>query len=140
MRIAVIDGQGGAIGAQLIRQLLAKVPEAEIVAVGTNSIATSNMLKSGARTAATGENAVKVAAKRADVIVGPVGIVIADALWGEVTPQMAAAVGESGAMRVLIPMTRCDTLIAGIGDVTTSVLIDDAVSKIVALGNEFQRV
>ncbi|MBO6157677.1 MAG: DUF3842 family protein [Firmicutes bacterium] len=133
MRIAVIDGQGGAIGAQLIRQLIAKVPEAKIVAIGTNSIATSNMLKSGARTAATGENAVKVAARRADVIVGPVGIVIADALWGEVTADMAAAIGASPAIRVLIPMSRCDTLIAGVAEASTSVLIDDAIKKIQTL-------
>ena len=130
MRIAVIDGQGGAIGAQLIRQLLANVPEAEIVAIGTNSIATSNMLKSGARTAATGENAVKVASRRADVIVGPVGIVIADALWGEVTADMAAAIGASPAIRVLIPMSRCETLVAGVQEAPAAVYLEDAVKKL----------
>ena len=128
--ILVIDGQGGNIGRQIIKMLQEQLPEAEIRAVGTNSIATSNMIKGGNVSAATGENAVIVGCRKADVIVGPVGIVIADALMGEVTPAMAAAVGQSDAVRVLIPLNKCDTLIAGVSNTTTSFLIEDAIEKI----------
>lgn len=93
MNILVIDAQGGGIGRQLVAELLRRMPSAEITAVGTNSAATAAMLKAGAHHAATGENAVVVGCRRADVIVGPIGIVIADSLWGEVTPKMAVAVG-----------------------------------------------
>ena len=133
MTILVIDGQGGNIGRALVREITEQLPDAELIAVGTNSIATASMLKAGARNAATGENAVLVACRRADVIAGPVGIVIADALLGEVTPAMAVAVGQSRAARVLIPVNRCDTLVAGVTDNTTASLLQDAVAKIIAL-------
>ena len=130
MTIMVIDGQGGAIGAQLVKQLTNEFPDVRILAVGTNSIATAAMLKSGAVQAATGENAVLTCAKRADIIVGPIGIVLANALMGEVTPKMAKAIGGAEATRVLIPVSKCDTLIAGVSSVSMSVLIEDAVQKI----------
>lgn len=135
MKIVIIDGQGGSIGAQLVRQLQKALPQAELIAIGTNSAATGAMLKSAASpvSAATGENAVIVAARSADLIAGPIGIVLADALLGEVTPNMAAAVGSSRAMKVLIPMSRCDTLIAGFSDSPIAALIEDAVQKIVRL-------
>ena len=133
MTILVIDGQGGNIGRALVREITERLPGAELIAVGTNSIATSNLLKAGARSAATGENAVIVACRRADVIAGPIGIVIADALLGEVTPAMAVAVGQSRAARVLIPVNRCETLVAGVTDDTTASLIQDAIAKITAL-------
>ena len=133
MTILVIDGQGGNIGRALVREITEKLPDAELIAVGTNSIATSSMLKAGARSAATGENAVIVACRRADVIAGPIGIVIADALLGEVTPAMAVAVGQSRAARVLIPVNRCETLVAGVTDDTTASLIQDTMAKITAL-------
>ena len=133
MTILVIDGQGGNIGRALVREITERLPGAELIAVGTNSIATSNMLKAGARSASTGENAVIVACRRADVIAGPIGIVIADALLGEVTPAMAVAVGQSRAARVLIPVNRCETLVAGVTDDTTASLIQDAIAKITAL-------
>ena len=133
MTILVIDGQGGNIGRALVREITEKLPDAELIAVGTNSIATASMLKAGARNAATGENAVLVACRRADVIAGPIGIVIADALLGEVTPAMAVAVGQSRAARVLIPVNRCDTLVAGVTDNTTASLLQDAIAKILAL-------
>ena len=136
MIITIIDGQGGAIGSQLVKMVIKNFPEAEVVAVGTNSIATANMLKAGAVNAATGENAVVVAARRSDIIVGPIGIVLADALLGEVTPAMAAAVGASRAKRILIPMSRCDTLIAGVGSAATGVLLEDAMAKIRQLMEE----
>ena len=135
MTILVIDGQGGNIGRALVREITERLPGAELIAVGTNSIATSNMLKAGARSAATGENAVIVACRRADVIAGPIGIVIADALLGEVTPAMAVAVGQSRAARVLIPVNRCETLVAGVTDDTTARLLQDAMAQITALAS-----
>lgn len=133
MKILVIDGQGGKLGKQLIEALKENIPSAEITAVGTNSIATSAMLKAGAQNAATGENAVRVNAARADVITGPLGIVIADSLLGEISPAMAVAVGQSAAKKVLIPMNKCDNLVAGVSGGTVSALIDDAVKKILTL-------
>lgn len=130
MRIVIIDGQGGRIGRQLVENVLRVFPEAELTAVGTNAIATSAMIKGGAKRAATGENAVVVACRSADVIMGAVCIVIADALLGEVTPQMACAVGSSSAKRILIPVNRCDNLVAGIGDIGVNELIADAVEKL----------
>ena len=87
-RVLVIDGQGGGLGRQLVAALAAGCPDAELTAVGTNSLAASAMLRAGASRAATGENAVVVNSRRADVIVGPIGIVIADSLLGEITPAM----------------------------------------------------
>ncbi len=130
MKILVIDGQGGAIGSQMIKMLKEEIPKAEIIAVGTNAIATGNMLKAGCTQAATGENAVIVQSRSADVIVGPIGIVVADALLGEVSPAMAVAVGQSSATKVLIPLNKCETLIAGISNVATTKLLSDAVSKV----------
>jgi hypothetical protein len=133
MDILIIDGQGGNLGRQLTRRLKEALPGADITAVGTNSTATENMLKGGADRAATGENAVVVNARRAKVIAGPLGIVIADALLGEVTPAMATAVGQSDAVRVLVPMNRCETLVAGVEEKPMGELIEDAVGRIVAL-------
>ena len=133
MNILVIDGQGGNIGRQLVKMIREALPGAPITAVGTNSIATSNMLKAGADSAATGENAVLVACRRADAILGPVGIVLADALLGEVTPAMAAAVGASDAVRILIPLERCGTLVAGVRELSTAALLEDAVAKLLSL-------
>ncbi len=128
--ILVIDGQGGQLGSQIVKALLANFPESRITAVGTNAIATAAMMKAGAAKAATGENSVVVACRKAEVIVGPIGIVVADSLLGEVTPAMAAAVGQADAVRILIPMNKCENLVAGVGNLSTSALIQDAVSKV----------
>lgn len=133
MKITVIDGQGGNIGRQLVKSIRDSFPDVHIRAVGTNSAATSNMLKGGADEAATGENAVIVACRNCDLIVGPIGIIIPDALLGEVTPLMARAVGEAKAKKVLIPLNRCDVLIAGTGESATGELLKDAIDKITAL-------
>ncbi len=133
MNILVIDGQGGGMGRQLVSALRQALPDADLVAVGTNSAAASAMLKAGADRAATGENAVIVNARRADVITGPVGIVVADALMGEITPAMAAAVGASGAVRVLVPVSHCATVVAGVPDLPLSALIQSAVERIAAI-------
>ena len=133
MEILVIDGQGGRIGQQLIKAILTRYPQVEVTAIGTNSLATSAMLKAGPHRAATGENAVVVACRTADIIVGPLGIVIADAMAGEVTPAMAAAVGQSLAKRVLIPFSHCDNIVAGVPELSTGALIQSAVRSLTQL-------
>lgn len=130
MKVLVIDGQSGRMGQVLIERIRAAALPCELIAVGTNAIATSAMLKAGADFAATGENAVVVNCKKADVIVGPIGIVIADALLGEVTPAMARAVAQSGAKRVLIPINHCDNIVVGVGSLNTGKLIQDALEEL----------
>ena len=130
MNILVIDAQGGGIGKQVVAEIKQNMPEMEITAVGTNSAATTAMLKAGADHAATGENAVIVGCRRADVIVGPVGIVIADSLYGEITPAMALAVGQSNARRLLIPVNHCDNFIVGVSDLSLGKLIESVISEI----------
>lgn len=125
--VLVVDAQGGGLGKQLVSAIKQAVPNALVTAVGTNSAATSAMLKAGADRAATGENAVVVACRHADVIVGPVGIAIADSLLGEVTPVMATAVGQSNAARILVPSSHCNNLIAGVTDMSMSALVQHAV-------------
>lgn len=133
MNIMVIDGQGGGMGKQLVDKIKKAFPELEILAVGTNSLATQAMVKAGADHAATGENAVVVGCRTANVIVGPIGIVIADSLWGEITPKMAEAVGQSNALRILLPMNLCNNYIAGVEKRTTVEMIDDCIAKIRSL-------
>ena len=128
--VLVIDGQGGGLGRQLVAAIAAACPEAELTAVGTNSLAANAMLKAGAARAATGENAVVVNCRHADVIVGPIGIVIADALLGEITPAMAAAVCQSDATRVLIPINHCDNIVVGVPDQSIGQLVTAAVEKV----------
>ena len=133
MNILVIDAQGGGIGKQLISAIKENIPDAIITAVGTNTIATSAMLKAGAKNAATGENAVIVGCRCADVIIGPVGIVIADSMHGEITPAMALAVGQSMAKRILIPVSHCNNLIVGVSDFSISRLIDSVLIELVRM-------
>ncbi len=133
MKIMVVDAQGGGVGRQLVTELKKTLPDAEIRAVGTNSAATAAMLKAGADIAATGENAVIVGARSADVIVGPIGIVVADSLYGEITPAMAAAIGSCSGKRVLIPINHCDNIIAGVPDLNLGHLVAAAVKEIEAL-------
>ena len=130
MNLMVMDAQGGGIGKQIITALRKEELNVHIMAVGTNSAAVSAMLKAGADEGATGENAVRVASHRADLIVGPIGIIVADAMLGEITPAMAQAVGQSDAVRILIPFRSCDTIVAGVKDLSTGALIQDAVKEI----------
>lgn len=132
MHAVVIDGQGGGIGRLLVQKLKERLPMATVTAVGTNTIATSVMMKAGADQGATGENAVRVNASQADIILGPVGIVVSDALLGEITPVMAHAVGSSRALRILIPMEKCSTLVAGASGMSLSALVADAVERAAA--------
>ena len=130
MNILIIDGQGGQLGAQLVKSISSHFPEVNLTAIGTNAVATSAMLKAGVKNAATGENPVVVACRKADVIIGPVGIVIADSLMGEITDKMAVAIARADAVRILIPVNKCDNLIAGVPDLNTGALIEDAISKL----------
>lgn len=130
MNVLVIDGQGGGIGKLLVSEIKEEYPDFAVTAVGTNTVATAAMLKAGADFAATGENAVCVACRKADVIAGPIGIVIADALLGEITPKMATAVGQSNARRVLIPVNHCDNIVVGVPDVSAAKFVSAAVAEI----------
>ena len=130
MRVLVIDGQGGGLGKQLVSAVKGYDRGIEVIAVGTNSAATNAMLKAGADQAATGENSVVTVCRSADVIMGPVGIVIADAMLGEITPRMAQAVGQSAAKRILIPVNLCDNIVVGIEAMSISGRVECAVDAL----------
>ena len=135
MKVLIIDGQGGGLGRQLVTVIKERYPQVEVMAVGTNSLATGAMLRAGADQAATGENSVVVASARADVIMGPVGIVIADSMLGEITPKMALAVGQSRAKRILIPVNLCDNIIVGVSDTSMSKNVQNAADALRMLIN-----
>ena len=130
MRILVIDGQGGGIGRSLVELLVKNFPDSEVGATGTNSIATETMLKGGPSFAATGENAILFNAAEADVIIGPAGIIMANALHGEISPAIAMAVSSSKAKVVLIPMNHCRAYIAGVEEQKVAEYLQDAVDII----------
>lgn len=136
MKILLIDGQGGKMGKQLADSIIQKFPTAELIVTGTNSTATMTMLKSGVKQGATGENAIIVGCRTADIIVGPIGIVIADSMLGEITPKIAVAVAQSSAKKVLIPVNRCNNIIVGIENTTLTTLINDTLKKIETIINE----
>ena len=136
MNILVIDGQGGRLGRKLVESIRKTCPKAVITAVGTNSMATQNMMNSNcADHLATGENAVIVACRTADIVVGPFGIATADAMMGEITPAMANAVASSRAYRVLIPMNLCNTYLAGVIK-GSSAILEDAMAHIREISKE----
>ena len=122
MNILVIDGQGGRLGCQMVRSIAEKYPGARLMAVGTNSAAAAAMAKAGAHQAAAGENPL--------IIIGPIGIVIADSLFGEITPAMAVAVAQSDAVRILLPVNRCGNIVAGVQELSLTALISDAMAKL----------
>ena len=128
--VAVVDGQGGGMGRGLVEAVKKKWPRLHVRALGTNSLATAAMLRAGADDGATGENAVVVNCRSADIIVGPIGIVVADALLGEITPAMATAVCQSHATRVLIPVNHCENYIVGVPEQPISDLVAAAVQKL----------
>ena len=135
MNILVIDGQGGKIGSIVISLIKKTMPNQEIIAVGTNSIATTAMLKAGADKGASGENPVIVNSKKAHIIVGPLGIAVANAMLGEVTPKMAEAIGDSNAQKILIPTNNCNNYVAGTENLSINELVlitVDKISKIIS--------
>lgn len=125
--VLVIDAQGGGIGKQLIAEITGRNIPVEITAVGSNSAATSVMLKAGANHAATGENAVKVGCRTADFIMGPIGIAISDSMYGEITPSMACAVGESAGKKIFIPVNHCSNYVVGVANLNLKNLIKESV-------------
>ena len=133
MKAVVIDGQGGNIGRALVEKLRERYPSAEILAVGTNCAATTAMLKAGASAAATGENPVLVACRNADYILGPLAILAADALLGEITPAMAVAIGQSNATKILVPMNRCNLYVTGTVERPLAELVAHAVERLAHL-------
>ena len=133
MNVVVIDGQSGRMGQMFIERATAANLPCQITAVGTNAIATPAMLKAGAEAGATGENPVLVACRTADVIVGPIGILAADSLMGEITPTMAVAIGRSDAKKLLLPVNHCNNLVAGTQALSLSRLMDEAVELLRSL-------
>ena len=129
-KITVIDGQGGKMGKAIVEQMKKQFPRQEILAIGTNSTATAAMLKAGADFGATGENPVIVAARDSDLIIGPIGIVIADSLYGEVTPAMAVAVGQSRARQLLMPVNRCNHQVVGCNSLSLNEMIAQVIEEV----------
>ena len=130
MKVVIIDGQGGKLGQKLAEAVSNSNVECELYAIGTNTVATSAMLKGGAEDAATGENAVIVACRDADVIIGPIGITVADSLLGEITPAMATAVGQSRALKLFLPVSHCNNQVVGVNNLSLSDMVDAAVEKL----------
>lgn len=131
MKLVIIDGQSGRMGALIAERVKAAKLPCKVLAVGTNAIATATMMKAGADQGATGENPVMVACRTADVIVGPIGILSADALSGEITPAMAVAIGQSAAKKLLLPVNRhCGHTMVGVRDLTLSQLVDEVVEQL----------
>lgn len=132
MKIVVVDGQGGRLGRLLVEGVKARLPQAQVYALGTNTVATSAMLKAGADFGATGENPVVRNVADADGVLGPVGIVVANAILGEVTPAMAEAVGSCRAKKFLIPMNSCGVVVAGVGELSLPAYVAQAVEALAA--------
>lgn len=134
MKLMIMDGQGGGVGRSLVEELHARYPEAELIAVGTNAAATSNMMKGGTSIGATGENAVVYNSARVDVILGPIGIVMANAMLGEITPRMAEAVSSAEAPILLLPMSRCNAQVMGVENRKLADLVKEAADRVAVLG------
>lgn len=136
-KIVIVDGQGGGIGKSLVAEIKSllnaqtdKNKDVEVIGLGTNSIATASMQKAGADKCATGENAIIFNVKNADVIVGPIGIVVANSLMGEITPQISAAIASSEATRILVPLNKCSTIVAGVAGVSLSQIFKEVAVRI----------
>lgn len=130
MKIVIIDGQGGKLGQLIVENIKKENINAQIIAIGTNSIATSAMLKAGAPNGATGENPVIVACRDADVIIGPIGIISADSLFGEITPAMAVAVGQSSAVKLLLPVSHCNNRVVGVRQLSMGEVVRETMEEL----------
>ena len=133
MKVVIIDGQGGRLGQAIAQAVTQAKLDVELIAVGTNTAATEAMLKGGAPQGATGENPVIVACRKADVIIGPIGILSADSMLGEITPAMAVAVGQSPAMKFLLPVGKCNNQVVGTKSLPLSDLVRETVERLKAL-------
>jgi hypothetical protein len=130
MKILIIDGQGGRVGRMLVEQLKRTEPALSLIAIGTNSIATATMLKAGADEGATGENPVIYNSADADIIIGPIGIIVANSLLGEITSSMSTAIASSAAKKVLIPVNKCNSTVVGVQNMSLSEYINLAVENV----------
>lgn len=131
MRIAVIDGQGGGIGKAVVARLRADFGDAlEILVLGTNAVATGNMLRNGADAGATGENAVRVNARKVDIIIGPMAILMSNSMLGEITPVMAEAVSDSPARKIIVPLNLCNVLIIGVQSLKIAEAMDQVAAEV----------
>ncbi len=133
MKVVIIDGQGGRLGQLVIESIRNENLSCDLLAIGTNSVATTAMLKAGAPAAATGENPVIVACRDADVIIGPIGILAADAMFGEITPAMALAIGQSNALKLLLPVSHCNNQVVGVQSLSISEMAKATVERLKAL-------
>lgn len=133
MKIVVIDGQGGRLGQLLVDGIKKARLPADVCAIGTNSVATAAMMKAGADHGATGENPVIVSVRDADVVIGPIGILAADSLIGEVTPAMAVAIGQSRALKLLLPVSHCNNQVIGVKETTMAEMAKETVERLKAL-------
>lgn len=129
MKIMIVDGQGGGIGKALVERFKLVMPQQELLAVGTNSLATAAMLRAGADYGATGENPIVYNCKDADLIIGPIGIIVANSLHGELTPSMAQSIGESRATKILIPINKCNSIVIGAEELPLVEYVIKAVEK-----------
>ncbi|MCL2839505.1 MAG: DUF3842 family protein [Defluviitaleaceae bacterium] len=130
INILVVDGMGGGIGKALIERIKTELPNIKITAVGTNAIATTAMLKAGADASATGENAIVYNASRVDFIIGVTGIIIANSMYGEVSPKMTKAISASPAHKILIPIDKCNMTVVGVKPASMQVFIKEVVDKL----------
>ena len=132
MKVVIIDAQGGGMGRMLTEQLKKALPGQTVIALGTNALATAAMLKAGADQGATGENAIRITAESADLILAPIGMLLCDGILGEVTDVMAAAIGRSKAHKILVPSARCGITVAGTATLPMSEYISQAVCAAVS--------
>lgn len=134
MVIAVIDGMGGGLGVQLVTQLTSQLGQkADIIALGTNALATNNMVRAGAMRGATGENAVVVSIRKANIVVGPIGIIIPNSLMGEITPKIAEVIASCDAHKVLVPVNQSHFDIVGLESRPLVVSIKEAIARVTEL-------
>ena len=133
LKIIIIDGQGGKIGKTLVEKLKQALPDQNIIAIGINTIATLAMLKAGADQGATGENPVICNCDDADIIIGPIGIIKPDSLLGEITPKMAKAIGKSKAIKILIPIKKCNIIVVGTKELSLSDYTQLAVDQVIEI-------
>lgn len=134
MKIAVIDGMGGGIGAQIVSKLRQIIgSDHQLIALGSNASATSAMMKSGSDVGATGENAIAVTVPQVDIVLGPIGIIIPNSLMGEITPSMATNIASSRAVKILVPVQQPHVDIVGLEPRALSVVMDDMVARVIAL-------